>query len=78
MKKLLLLIGITGVLGLVNVGTRAHASTTSSSEVLSAPGEFCSEEDDLVCNENCQAAGCYVGVCIPPCECFNKNLTRCT
>lgn len=73
MKKLLLLIGITATLGFVNIGTRANDSPTSD-----APQDLCSEEDQLACNNNCKLAGCNIGVCFPPCECFNRDGTRCT
>jgi hypothetical protein len=77
MKKLLLMIGITGVLGLVNAGTRAQAAT-SEPTTPSAPGEMCSIEDAQHCNDGCKEAGCFAGICFPPCECINQNGSRCT
>jgi hypothetical protein len=75
MKKLLLMIGITGALGLVNVGTRANASTTSPTS--DKPQDLCSLEDQRVCDEHCVSAGCDIGVCFPPCKCYYSNGDTC-
>jgi len=84
MKKLLLLVGMTGVLALVSVGTRADAAekptTTTQPMSPEAPQDNC---DGVACRTDCEAAGCFVGACVPfggnfVCECFNENGTRCT
>jgi hypothetical protein len=39
---------------------------------------MCSADDAYHCNEGCKEAGCFAGICIPPCECINQNGSRCT
>jgi hypothetical protein len=75
MKKLLLLIGITGVLGLVNAGTRANAAINPSAPDGhdSAPSYTCHElcEDTCVDIEHCECGGCNsegAFVCIGNCQ----------
>ena len=62
MKKLLSLIGITGVLGLVNAGTRADAAINPTAPVVepSAPSLSCHQvcEDTCVDTLHCQCGGC--------------------
>jgi hypothetical protein len=64
MKKLLLLVGITGVLGLVSVGTRADAAIVPDTQRSTAPSLSCQEECDITCVEelHCECAGCHEGV----------------
>jgi hypothetical protein len=79
MKQLLLMIGITGVLGLVNAGTHADAAIKHGTGSVGPQGTC----DPEVCENGCVAGGCYRGVCVPnggggeSCECVNENLTRC-
>jgi hypothetical protein len=80
MKKFLFLIGITGVLGLVNVATRADAAKPTTASVAPPPG--C---DPDICETDCTTEEhCYRGVCLelPPgfelqCVCLNQDGTRC-
>jgi hypothetical protein len=87
MKKLLLLVGITGVLGLVNVATRADAAiqppTRDTIFDQAAPAGTCVGE---TCETQCQEAGCFGGICVPVkvgftdfrCQCINQNGTDCS
>jgi hypothetical protein len=79
MKKLLLMIGITGVLGLVNVATRADAAIqTDRHETVTpaAPQDGC---DAAECNALCKEGGCFAGICVPRkgCECIYENGSAC-
>jgi hypothetical protein len=75
MKRLLLLIGITTTLGLVNAGAQTNAEPRTSPDAPTLTA--CSPLDDEECNADCRAAGCDFGVCNPPCICFYNNDERC-
>jgi hypothetical protein len=82
MKKLLLLVGITGILGLVSVGTRAEAAIQPTAWSTVSPPSL-GDCMPLECDTFCRDEGCYVGICTPPdnvCKCYNAGepLTLCT
>ena len=82
MNKLLLLVGITGVLAAVNAGRRADAAETHGHmRILESPGPAgdCTVAQDQACMSLCEREGCDVSICglVPNCQCFHDDGTRC-
>jgi hypothetical protein len=75
MKKLLMLVGMTGMLALVSAGTRAHAAAATDGD--GSLGIFaCNAEE---CQQECVDEGCTHGECLPgikgalTCQCYNAK-----
>jgi hypothetical protein len=82
MKKLLLMVGITGALALVSLGTHADAaidsSVTTDQRVQAPSDNICTPQFEQLCSKLCAEKGCDFE-CIPDlgCECVFGNGKSC-
>jgi hypothetical protein len=62
MKKILFAIGLTGVLALVNAGTRADAAQINNKDGGDGPSLTCEQICGQVCHQiGCECEGCIEG-----------------
>lgn len=75
MKKLLMLVGMTGMLALVSAGTRANAAAATEGDDGFGISTCNAEE----CHALCVDEGCTTGECLPnlkgmlTCQCYNAH-----
>lgn len=78
MKKLLMIVGMTGMIALVSAGTRAGAAVPTTTSGDAPPGvASCNAH---ACYVECVAEGCETGECVPEqtrpgfyCQCYNAT-----